>query len=45
MKNWIFADLKSVRIENRRIELKFEGYATLSVSNTKRTPRGFPEVL
>ena len=41
MKNWIFADLKSVKIQNRRIELKFAGYATLSVTNTKRTIRGF----
>ena len=45
VKNWIFADLKSVKIENRRIELKFAGYASLSVTNSKRTTRGFRDEL
>ena len=37
LKNRIFADVKSVKISNRRIELKFSGYAALSVTNRKRT--------
>ena len=45
VKNWIFADLKSVKIQNRRIELKFAGQATLTVTNTKRTIRGFRDDL
>ena len=36
----VFADLKSVKIENIRIELKFAGYAALGVTNTKRTNWG-----
>ena len=45
VKNWIFADLKSVKIQNRRIELKLAGYATLRVTNTKRSTRGFRDEL
>ena len=37
VKNRIFADLQYVKIENRRIELKFPGKAAFSVTNTKRT--------
>ena len=41
MKNRIFSDLQSVKIQNRRIELKLAGYATLTVTNTKRTTKSF----
>ena len=37
MKNQIFEDLKSVKIENRRIALYLASKAALSLTNTKRT--------
>ena len=45
VKNRKFAHLKYVKIENRRIAVKFAGEGGLSVSNTKRTISGFRDEL
>ena len=37
MKKRLFGDLKSGKIKNRGIELKFAGWAALGVTKTKRT--------
>ena len=45
MKNQIFHDLKSAKISPPRIELKFEGKAAFTVTNTKSTISGLQDDL